>query len=152
MADLTPEERTLIDAVTPLARAALHASQREDWPTCKQLIEQISRELGADGIYMAALAWLDTMLDYAKPPGAKGMAVPAWRDADTGQHTKDAHQVRPSIAWCGQLAVARANDDQGTFEALFEAIPEGQEGAYVAELLMIAGMTINAALRGGRRG
>ena len=141
------DQNALARAVLPFATQALHAAQLQDWDRATAFVDQLGREHGAEGVEIAMIGWIDTLLSHARPPDAEGFAQPVWQCAEHGHVTHDAHDLPPEIAWGGQLMTARANLDEDMWDALLTAIPAGQEGRYLGELLEMVALTLNGAIR-----
>lgn len=152
MTDLTPAEQALIDDIAPHAARALHAAQHDDWEAASDAVELVYDTHGPHGVQVSMIVWIDTLLFIAPKPPTSGLARPVWHCSDCDALTGDAHEVKPAVAWAGQLITARANKDYDLYDALLNALPDGQEADYLSELLSVVALSIKTAIRGHHHG
>ena len=119
------------------ATACLHAAMRRDWPAVQDAATALVTTHGPGVLGDVMLAWIDTAL------AAQGITCdrtgePAqllFGDLTTGRIATDADDVNPATAWAGRLINARIADDQDSYRALLDSVPDGMDQRYVTVLL-----------------
>lgn len=126
-----------------LAGDALRAALTENWPVANKTVERIDAECGATGIVTAILGWSDTLI--ARVPNLTGRPVRlAFMNADSGRIDENADDVPDETRWAGRLLAARAADDEATWNALVDALPDDPAavGAHVGHLLQMVALNL----------
>jgi len=106
------------------AAFALGAAVDEDWAAANRTVTQIARTHGVNAIPDVLLAFIDTMIAQT---GAPSMPDQVAFQAENGGAIQSADEVPPAVAWAGRLMMARARDDQDTFEALIHSCRTDEE-------------------------
>jgi len=139
------------------ARACLDAAMRRDWPAAQAAASALIAAHGPDVVPRVMLAWIDTAIvaQGITPEKTGRPAHLIFGDVDTGTVATDAHDVDPVIAWAGRLINARIADDQDSYAALMDAVPDGDGSRYVTVLLDCCAQTVRlgrhiAQARGAR--
>jgi hypothetical protein len=142
---------TLSERQRQLAAEALHHAIAEDYAKAAEAVNALGNA-DAAAIPQMLLAWIDTtLIRTGFTPGslAGRPAIPGWVAEGTDQVITDADQVSPTQRLAGRLFNARVNDDQQTFEALLDAIPDIETWRGVcAQVLNGAASTIRSARQG----
>lgn len=129
-----------------VARDALRAAMREDWPAMTTAVESLS---GSQALIVAITAWCDTLLAHHPdgfPRGGQPVRV-AWMDKNAGQ-VQHAEDVPMPVRWAGQVLAARAAMDEDGFWALMNAPSDGLDfGTCVSALVASVAQTLEAITR-----
>lgn len=141
------------------AQRALQLAVDDDWPSAAAAIIELHATCGDEGVARGMLAWIDTAIAKSGIRKPTGMAMQlAFREEGTGRIDTNADDVRPSAVWAGRLFAARIAGDEGTYLALVRAVPEGEAGGWLMELLATCALAANGeafafvAPAGGIRG
>jgi hypothetical protein len=126
--------------VIDLARTGLHAAIAGHRPKAAKVVQQISDEFGGDGVVVAIMAWLDTMLTNVpgmeRHPGGKVNMV--FREEKSGAVSRGIGQVPAGVAWASQMLSARATDDHDAFVKLVDELDDREFSANTWHLLQFA--------------
>jgi hypothetical protein len=120
-----------------LASAALSCAMAEDWGRATKAMQRIGDECGQVGIRRAVLGWSDTLIARMGHTPGQPVAI-AFQQAETGRiDTADSEYVPDRVRWAGRVIAARAADDQATWDALMDSLPEDGRviGQYVGAVL-----------------
>jgi hypothetical protein len=129
---------------------------RHDAPAAHAAASALIAEHGTDVLPQVMLAWIDTALAAMGVARDGRPAQLVFADVSTGRCATDAADVSPTVAWAGRLLNARIADDEDSFRALLDAVPDGQSGVYVNALLDCCAQSVRlgphlaAATRGDR--
>ncbi|MFI6819232.1 hypothetical protein ACIBG7_43075 [Nonomuraea sp. NPDC050328] len=128
-----------------LGTAALHAAMRtpHDLTAAVGHVQALIDECEPDGLVRAILAWSDTLIDRSGMFADGSLIQLMWlpEGADAAVFADD---VEPLTRWSGRLLVARALDDQATWEALMDSVPDDPRvrGDHVLALLRIVALNL----------
>jgi len=144
MATLRKEEGRALQ----LAKDALAAAIREDWPQVASKLQDIA-EFGPRGLERAMLGFCDTAIARSGVRPGQPMRI-RFRRGDGDQRVTDADGVpRPEVAWAGRMLAARAAGDEDAWRALLTSVPDAEFGRHVGALLEMCALVTASAKKGG---
>lgn len=122
------------DEIRSAAAAAWNASLNGDWESAANHVTRVAHLDGAAARIVAAFA--DTTAAELKKSGQDMPDGIAWVEVeDPALSVRHADQVTPNAAWAGRVLMARWRMDEPQWLALWAAIPDGQESAYIGTAL-----------------
>ena len=134
-----------------LAGVALTAARANDWPRAVKMLQRINDECGPDGAGRALLSLCDTAIaEMGIPPGAPVHIQ--YKNIDT-QQVQGADEVeKREVVWAGRMLAARAAQDQDTWDALIETLPDDPRVMGQHALALLQMVALNPRVyRGGAR-
>jgi hypothetical protein len=117
--------------VRAVAATALSAALRGAVRDAVALVEALDRNYRGEGLLYAMVVWCDQVV--LRLPGYEpGTPIAlTFYDAERRETLADPDRVPPVWLWSTRLIAARAEMDQGAWNALIDGIPGGETGAYV---------------------
>lgn len=130
------------------ATTILHAARNSHWETAALLAERIVADYGPGVIVDAMAAWIDTYAHVCGVAEDKPVTphLVGFVNTGTGDFV-DADGAPLGLAWAGRLITARLADDESTFNALINAVPDEETWSdCVDRVLSLVALGINVRL------
>jgi hypothetical protein len=127
-----------------LAAAALTCAMAQDWERASKAVQRISDECGSVGVGRAILGWSDTLISRMGHTPGRPVAI-AFQEVESGRiDSADGDFVPERVKWAGRVLAARAADDQATWDALMDALPDDGTaiGEHVAAVLEMCALML----------